>query len=282
MSNPDSPNHTGPAGSIELTRLDDTISPVVRRAGEIAVRQFRASPVVDDKGAGRGGFDPVTEADRMTERFLRQELSALYPGARIIGEEGGTTGPDGPVRWVIDPIDGTKAYITGVPMWGVLLGLVVDGRAVAGWCRQPYLDETFAAVDGRGWLDHPRGRRDLDTSTTTELNEAAMYSTHPSMFSTPWTRAAFESLATRVRLQCFGGDCYSYCLLALGAIDLVVEANLQPYDIIPLIPIVEAAGGIVTGPLGASPLEGGFVVAAATPELHAQALECIGEPPRSP
>lgn len=281
MSNPDSPNHTGRAGSIELTGLDETIGPLVRRAGEIAVRQFRASPVVDDKGSGRGDFDPVTDADRTTERFLRQELSARYPGARIVGEEGGVTGPDGPVRWVIDPIDGTRAYITGVPMWGVLLGLVVDGRAAAGWCRQPYLDETFAAVDGRGWLDHGGERRDLGTRATTGLMEAAMYSTHPSMFSTPWARAAFESLASRVRLQRFGGDCYSYCLLALGAIDLVVEADLQPYDIIPLIPIVEAAGGVVTGPQGASPLDGGFVVAAATPELHAQALECIGEPPRT-
>jgi myo-inositol-1(or 4)-monophosphatase len=246
----------------------------MRQAGDIALQQFRAAPAIEDKGGG-GGFDPVTEADRMTERFLRRELSARYPAARIVGEEGGATGPPGPTQWVIDPIDGTRAYITGVPMWGVLLGLVVDGRPVAGWCRQPYLDETFAAVDGRGWLDHAGRRCDLHTGSTTDLAEASMYSTHPSMFTSPWARAAFESLAGRVRLQRFGGDCYSYCLLALGAIDLVVEADLQPYDIVPLIPIVEAAGGVVTGPQGQTPLAGGFVVAAATPELHARAMECL-------
>jgi myo-inositol-1(or 4)-monophosphatase len=275
MTNPDPTNRRGRTGSIELTGLDHTIGSLVRQAGEIALGQFRASPVVEDKGGGPGGFDPVTEADRSTERFLREELAARYPASRIVGEEGGVTGPAGPVQWIIDPIDGTKAYITGVPMWGVLLGLVINGRPVAGWCRQPYLDETFAAVDGRGWLDHAGRRRHLGTRPTTDLAEASMYSTHPSMFHTPWARAAFESLAARVRLQRFGGDCYSYCLLALGAIDLVVEADLQPYDILPLVPIIEAAGGVVTGPEGAPPLDGGFVVAAATPQLHAQALECL-------
>jgi histidinol phosphatase-like enzyme (inositol monophosphatase family) len=259
--------------------LDDTIGPLVRRAGEIALREFRSAPAVEDKGGGAAGFDPVTEADRMTERYLRRELSARYPVARIVGEEGGTTGPAGPVQWIIDPIDGTRAYITGVPMWGVLLGLVIDGRPVAGWCRQPYLDETFTAVSGRGWLEHAGERRDLVTRPTTDLAGASMYSTHPSMFASPWERAAFDALAARVRLQRFGGDCYSYCLLALGAIDLVVEADLEPYDIVPLIPIVEAAGGVVTGPQGQPPLEGGFVVAAATPGLHAQALDSINAIP---
>ena len=102
-----------------------------------------------------------------------------------------------------------------------------------------------------------------------------MYSTHPTMFAAPWERAAFATLAGQVRLQRFGGDCYSYCLLAAGSLDLVVEADLHPYDILPLIPIVEAAGGLVTGPEGEVPLEGGFVVAAATEELHAQVLACV-------
>jgi myo-inositol-1(or 4)-monophosphatase len=279
MSTPDSTETSGPQGAIEVTGLDDVVGPLVRRAGEIALARFRAAPVVDDKSGGQGEFDPVTEADRMTERYLREELSTRYPGARIIGEEGGVTGPAGSAQWVIDPIDGTRAYITGVPMWGVLLGLVVDGRPVAGWCRQPYLDETFGAVNGRGWMDHAGRRRALGTRATGDLSEASMYSTHPSMFHTPWARAAFESLAARVRLQRFGGDCYSYCLLALGAIDLVVEADLQPYDIVPLIPIVEAAGGVVTGPEGATPVGGGFVIAAATPQLHARAMECLPVPP---
>ena len=204
-------------------------------------------------------------------------MSALFPDTRIVGEEGGTTGPDGSASWIIDPIDGTKAYVTGVPLWGVLLGLVVAGRPVAGWCRQPYLDETFAAIAGRGWLEHAGTRRPLASSSTTDLSEASMYSTHPSMFEAQWEQDAFGALAAQVRLQRFGGDCYSYCLLAAGHIDLVVEAGLQPYDIVPLIPIVEAAGGVVTGPGGEPPLAGGFIIAAATPELHHAALE-IGDP----
>jgi fructose-1,6-bisphosphatase/inositol monophosphatase family enzyme len=155
------------------------------------------------------------------------------------------------------------------------LGLIVDGRPVAGWCRQPYLDETFGGAGGRSWLEHAGERRNLRTAPTTELADASMYSTHPSMFAAPWERAAFATLAGQVRLQRFGGDCYSYCLLAAGSVDLVVEADLHPYDILPLLPIVEAAGGVVTGPEGEVPLEGGFVVAAATEELHAQVLACV-------
>jgi myo-inositol-1(or 4)-monophosphatase len=176
---------------------------------------------------------------------------------------------------VIDPIDGTKAFVTGFPAWGVLVGALVDGRPVAGWCRQPYLDETFAGVDGAGWLEHAGSRQPLATSQTTELTAASMYSTHPSMFASRSEQDAFDRLASRVRLQRFGGDCYSYCLLALGYIDLVVEASLQPYDIVAMIPIVEAAGGVITDPDGELPVDGGFVVAAATAELHAQALDAI-------
>ncbi len=260
---------------IDLTTIDAAIGPLMVEAGEIAMRSFRSSVVAEDKG-GAHGYDPVTTADRATESFLRRELTGLFPESQIIGEEGGSSGRAGRVRWVIDPIDGTKAFVSGLPLWGVLLGLVVDGRPAAGWCRQPYLDETFAAVDGVGWLEHAAVKRPLMTSRTTELAGASMYTTHPSMFVVPWQQTAFECLAPRVRMQRFGGDCYCYCMLALGHIDLVVESSMQSYDIVPLVPIVEAAGGTVTGPDGEPPVEGGFVVAAATIELHRQALEIVG------
>jgi myo-inositol-1(or 4)-monophosphatase len=259
---------------IDLGRLDAIIGPLVLEAGQISLERFRSTLVAEDKG-GPGAYDPVTEADRLTESFLRGNLTALFPEARIIGEEGGTTGPPGRAIWTIDPIDGTKAYVSGMPLWGLLLGLIVDGRPVAGWCRQPYLDETFGAVAGTGWLERAGGRQPLRTRATTDLAAATMYSTHPSMFEAPWERRAFEALAGEARLPRFGGDCYSYCMLALGQLDLVVEAGMQSYDIVPLIPIVEAAGGVVTGPDGALPLDGGFVVAAATAELHAQVLATV-------
>lgn len=263
-----------------LTDLTDVIDALIPQAGALALRWFRADPAdlgMADKG-GAMGFDPVTEADRAVEDFLRAELGSRFPDDRIIGEEQGVTGPSGAGRcWVIDPIDGTKAFITGVPAWGILLGLMVDGRPVAGWMHQPYLGETFAAAGGVGRFTGRSGQRPLRTSRTAELAEAVLYCTHPNVFTTSEERAAFDRVAGAVRLQRYGGDCYAYCLLALGQIDLVVESSLQPYDIIPLIPIIEAAGGMVTGRGGEPPVEGGFVVAAATPELHAQALALINQ-----
>jgi histidinol phosphatase-like enzyme (inositol monophosphatase family) len=259
---------------LDTDKLDDVVSPLMVEAGHIAMRWFRAPVPVENKG-GSAGFDPVTEADRVIESFLRGELTRLFPDTEIVGEEAGATGPAGRVTWMIDPIDGTKAYLTGLPLWGILLGLMVDGRPVAGWCRQPYLDESFGAAGKSGWMSHAGARRPLATSDTTDLTAAAMYSTHPGMFALPWEQAAFERLAGHARVQRFGGDCYLYCLLASGHIDLVVEANLQPYDIVPLIPIVQAAGGVVTGPDGEVPTSGGFVIAAATRELHDQVMDIV-------
>jgi myo-inositol-1(or 4)-monophosphatase len=221
----------------------------------------------------------VTEADRAVEAHLRAGIAAAFPGDRIVGEEGGTSGPDDATAWwIIDPIDGTKAFVTGVPAWATLVGLVDGDDPVAGWVHQPFLGETFSAVGGQARYE--RGGAPavpLRTSGCTDLAEASLYCTHPNMFRGRTQRAAFERIAAAVRLQRFGGDCYSYCLLAMGHVDLVVEASLQPYDIVPLIPIIEAAGGIVTDRHGRRPIDGGFVIAAATRPLHARALELANE-----
>ncbi|GAA1568413.1 histidinol-phosphatase [Actinomadura kijaniata] len=262
--------------------IDDAVTrevpALLTDAGELALRWFRADPATLgelDKG-GPGGYDPVTEADRAVEHLLRTGLARLFPEDRIVGEEAGATGPGTSGRtWMIDPIDGTKAFVSGMPLWGTLLGLFEGDEPVAGWLHQPYLRETFGAVNGEGWLDGPRGRARLRTRPTTSLADAVMYSTHPSMFAAGEEAAAFARISGRVRLQRFGGDCYSYGMLALGQVDLVVESALQPYDIAALIPIVRAAGGVVTDRRGATPSGGGFVIAAATPELHARALESI-------
>lgn len=263
------------AAGIDLDAASAIVEPLLVKAAEVAGRGFRTPLPEVDKG-GPAGYDPVTDADRRTEELLRAGLREAFPATRVEGEEGGGTGPDDArVRWVIDPIDGTKAYVTGVPMWGVLLGLVIDDRPVAGWMRQPFLDETFGAVGGRGWYDRAGHRTPLQCRDTTALEEARLYTTHPSMFTTEADRAGYDRLSASVQLQRFGGDCYSYCLLALGYVDLVVEAGLHPHDIVPLVPIVEAAGGVVTDGEGRTPMEGGFVVAAATPALHRAALHCF-------
>ena len=162
-----------------------------------------------------------------------------------------------------------------MPAWGVLLGLRHAGRPVGGIMHQPFTGETF--VGGAGTALHRRAGvgTALRTSGRTALADAILYSTHPDIFTTDETRAGFARVARSVRMQRYGGDCYAYCLLAMGFVDLVIESSLQPYDILPLAPIIAAAGGVVTDLAGEPPLHGGTVIAAATPELHAAALDLM-------
>lgn len=257
--------------AIDLAAAAAVVEPLLDAASALALRHFRNPLGVDDKGGARG-YDPVTEVDRGIEALLRAGIAARFPEHAIVGEEHGTSGPPAArAAWIIDPIDGTRAFISGAPEWGTLVGLRVDGRPLAGWAEIPYLGERFAAVGGEGWFARQGRRRPLRARREATLDDAVLRSTHPAVFS-PAEHAAFTRLANRVRLQRWGGDCYSYCLLALGHVDLVVESGLQAYDIVPLIPIIEAAGGVVTDLAGEAPLSGGMVVAAANPELHARAL----------
>ena len=251
----------------------EAITELVRRASRRSLDWYRQPMAIDNKLATSdgGGFDPVTAADRAVEDEIRAGLGELFPGHAILGEERGETGA-GPIRWVIDPIDGTRAFITGQPMWGTLLGLQVDGRPVAGWMHQPVLDETHIATPSGGRLMRNGDTIPLRSTGTTELADAVLFCTSPDMFAPGAEAEAFADLSACVRLTRFSGDCVNYGLLAAGMVDLVVENQLAAYDIIPLIPIVEAAGGIITDLAGQSPVDGGFVVAAATPELHQAAL----------
>ena len=243
-------------------------------AGEIALNYFRQPVEIENKLDG-GRFDPVTRADREVEAFLRERLSRRYPEFGIIGEEEGVKPGSSDVNWVIDPIDGTRAFISGFPTWGMLLGLQQGGRALAGLMYQPVTGELFYGSAAGGVLRQGGRTVDLRTRPTARLADAILFFTHENMFVDTDNLAAFRRIAAKVRLQRFGDDCYAYCMLALGQIDLVVEDTLQPYDIVPLIPIIEAAGGVVTGPRGESPVNGGFVVAAASRPLHEEAMSLL-------
>jgi histidinol phosphatase-like enzyme (inositol monophosphatase family) len=245
--------------------------PLIEEAGRLALRHFRQPLAVENK-LGPGVFDPVTEADRGVEALIRAGLSRTWPDSAIQGEEDGLTPGDSEWSWIIDPIDGTRAFISGVPAWGILLGLLKAGRPVGGVMRQPYLDETFLGGPSGAWLLRAGARLALRASAKVDLADAILYSTHPRLFADPAEQVGFERVSAAVRMTRFGGDCYSYCLVAAGYVDLVIESSLQPYDIVPLIPIVQAAGGVVTGLDGALPLHGGTVIAAASPALHAAAL----------
>lgn len=270
-----------------MTSANPPLSDVLELLGrtrEIAIGYFYSRPGVlgtEDKG-GVAGFDPVTLADREIEAVVREGISRRWPADRIVGEEEGESGrADAERSWFVDPIDGTKAFFSGMTGWGTLIGAVENGRAVAGIMDQPVLGETYIGFDGssevvRRGLVVDAGvpeREPLAVSTCEELGEAVCYSTHPSMFDGgEWN---FGRLGEAVRLQRFGGDCYAYCQLAAGRVDLVVESQLGAHDIVALIPIIEGAGGVIEGPDGSSPIAGGTVVAAATPELARQAWAAL-------
>ncbi|WP_188908066.1 histidinol-phosphatase [Aureimonas endophytica] len=246
------------------------------RLAEAADREtlprFRQSGVVDNKRAE--SFDPVTEADREAERAIRALIAATYPEHAILGEEHGAVG-EGPLRWVIDPIDGTRAFISGIPVWGTLIGLLVEGRARLGIMSQPFTGERFWADGTASFRQDRTGRQRNAVRPTTRLEAATVFTTSPRLFQGALLDR-FLAIEAAARLTRFGTDCYAFAMLAAGQVDLVVEAGLQPYDIVALVPIIEQAGGIVTTFDGGRPENGGHIVAAATPELHAEALRLIG------
>ena len=247
---------------------------VMQGASAIAMHYFRQPLEVENKLAGRS-FDPVTCADRAIEAYLREELGRRFHGFGFIGEEDGVTPGDSDINWVVDPIDGTKAFISGFPTWGILLGLQQGDRVLAGLMCQPVTGELFYGSAAGAFLRQAGQTVAMQTRQTVRLEEALLYCTHESMFANEDNLARFRRVAAQARLQRFGGDCYSYCMLALGQIDLVVEDTLQPYDIVPLIPIIEAAGGVVTDMQGKTPVAGGFVIAAANRQLHEQVMALL-------
>ena len=246
----------------------------MERAGDVAMRYFRQPLDIYNKAAKRS-FDPVTRADREVEAMIRERIGATYPDHGIHGEEEGRTGTECSYTWIIDPIDGTRGYICGSPMWGMLLGLKLEDQCLLGVMHQPYLQETWYGSKDGAFTRRDGATQPLRCSTTTQLSEAVICCTHPSMFRNEDDAGAFHGLERRCRYSRYGTECLGYGLLAAGYVDLVVEADLEAYDIAPLIPIVKAAGGVVSNWDGGGAHDGGRVLAAANPQLHARALDLI-------
>lgn len=226
----------------------------------------------DNKDAG--GFDPVTAADRNAERAMRQVLAKHRPDDGILGEEFGATPGTSGYTWVLDPIDGTRGYISGTPTWGVLIALHGGGAPLYGLIDQPYISERFEGGFGQSKCLGPLGETKLATRACSKLDAAVILTTFPEV-GTPDEGRTFHSLASQCRLTRYGMDCYGYALLALGQVDLVVEAGLSAYDIQAPIAVVEAAGGIVTDWQGGTAHEGGTALAAGSAEIHAKALAVL-------
>ncbi len=221
---------------------------------------------------------PVTRADRGAEEAMRAIIADAFPDDGIIGEEFGTTQPDARHVWVLDPIDGTKQFITGKPAFGSLIALLREGRAVLGVIEMPALAERWVGIAGRG-TEHcdARGRRSVRTRACTDLRRASFCLTGPDTFDTPRRRAALDRLRAAVRVTVYGGDCHNYGLLVSGFCDLVADGGMSTYDYAALVPIVEGAGGVITDFAGNALTQGpADVLAAGDPALHVAALRAMG------
>lgn len=234
---------------------------------------FRAGYSLQDKG-GPGAFDPVTEADRAGEVAMRRLISEYLPAHGIVGEEFGIEREAAEYRWVLDPIDGTRSFISGTPVWGTLIGLMRGGVPAIGMMNQPFTGERFWSDGAQARYRGPGGDRCLKVRPCESLAHATLMTTSPRTFSGKLLEA-YETVEKKVRLARYSVDCYAYCMLAAGQIDLVIENGLSAHDIVALIPIVDASGGIITSWEGGSAAAGGEVIAAGDRRVYEQALELL-------
>lgn len=263
-----------------LGELTGFVHTLAEASGRVIRRHFRAPLAVADKAGADGAmYDPVTVADRDAEAAIRALIRERRPQDGLYGEEFGYEPGESGLTWVIDPIDGTRAFITGMPLWGTLIALYDGERPILGVMDQPWTGERFVGSRFGAELHDRDGRRPLRTRACAGLAEAALYSTHPDLFDGPAEKSAFDALAGRVRMTRYSGDCYAYCMLAAGCIDLVVESGLKPWDVQALIPIVEAAGGLMSGWQGESAAHGGRILVAGDARVHAEALAILAQVP---
>ncbi len=256
--------------AVDLTAFIDDLASV---AGEAILPFFRTALSVEDKSRG-GVFDPVTAADRAAEQAMRAVIRRTFPNHGIVGEEFGAERPDAEYVWVLDPIDGTKSFISGMPAWGTLIALTHSGVPVLGMMHQPFMDERFSGDGHAARYRGPAGERALIVRPCAKLSDAVLYTTSPRLMN-PQDRKAFAQVEEMARLSRYGGDCYAYCLLAAGHIDLVIETEIKPHDIIPLMPIITGAGGIVTTWEGGPAAGGGRIIAAGDKRVHKAAMAAL-------
>jgi histidinol phosphatase-like enzyme (inositol monophosphatase family) len=228
-----------------LDELDAFLVELNRASAAAILPLFRGDHGVAHK-EGRWSFDPVTEADKGAERAIRQAVAARYPDHGFIGEEYGEDRPDAEFVWVLDPVDGTRAFVAGLPLWTTLIGLRWQGKPVLGSIGQPYLGELYIGHAGAARLMSRGGAAPLKVRPCPKLTEAIIATTDPEMCFTGAELGAWRQVRAAARLARLGCDAYAYAMVAAGTLDLVVEAGLKAWDIDAAIPVIAGAGGLVT------------------------------------
>lgn len=239
-------------------------------AAEVAVPIFRAGCGHEDKGAD-AGFDPVTEADRGAEAAIRRLISARFPDHGVIGEEYGEDRPDAEFVWVLDPVDGTRAFISGLPLWTTLIALRHDGAPVIGAVAAPALGEVFLGGPDGAVLIRNGARTPIRARSCATLGEATISTTDPILFDAR-ARRGWDALRASSRLARLGCDAYAYAMVAAGRMDVVAETGLKPWDWAAPMTLVRAAGGVVTDWSGGEPSGESSLLAVGDPRLHEPAL----------
>jgi myo-inositol-1(or 4)-monophosphatase len=257
-----------------MTAVDFTafLEKLSKASGDTILPFFRTALAIENKKAG--GFDPVTAADRAAENAMRALIRANFPEHGIVGEEYGPERPDAEYVWVLDPIDGTKSFISGMLAWGTLIGLTRFGEPVFGTMHQPFTRERFYGDGGAARYCGPAGDRDLRVRPCEGLGDAVLFTTSPLLMNEA-DRERFKRVENAARLSRYGGDCYAYCMLAAGQIDLIIETELKPHDVVALIPIVTGAGGVISTWENRPAQGGGRIVVAGDKRVHAAALEML-------
>jgi myo-inositol-1(or 4)-monophosphatase len=257
-----------------MTAIDFTsfVDKLATASGETILPFFRTALAVENKLTR--GFDPVTAADRAAEDAMRSMIRQSFPEHGILGEEYGSEHTDAEYVWVLDPIDGTKSFISGMVAWGTLIGLMRRGDPVYGMMHQPFTRERFSGDSGAAHYRGPAGNRELHVRPCESVSDAVLFTTSPLLMNAA-DRSSFVKVENKAKLSRYGGDCYAYCLLAAGQIDLVIETEIKPHDIVALIPIILGAGGIITTWENGSPQAGGRIIAAGDVRTHAAALELL-------
>ncbi len=255
--------------------LEKIMIEAAKQAAEKTLPLFRSKIIIENKLSS--GFDPVTQADKEAEEAIRAIIENNFPNHSIFGEELEDKIANSSYSWIIDPIDGTRAFISGLPVWGTLIGLFEGDKAIAGLMSQPHIGEIFLAQNNITKFFHNGTSTIIRSRETKFLQDAIMFTTTPALFSTIEQKRAYEAVEKRVKLARYGVDCYAYALLAMGQIDLVIEAGLKSCDIAPLIAIIEGAGGVISTWEKENAKMGGNIIAAATPQLRDEALEILHE-----
>jgi myo-inositol-1(or 4)-monophosphatase len=257
----------------DWTELTDFAITLARASETEILPYFRQNTAIETKPHVE--WDPVTEGDKAGERVIRKMIEDRFPDHGINGEEYGVKEGKSGFEWVLDPIDGTRAFVSGMPTWATLIGLYFEGKPMVGVMNQPFVGDMFYGNPHGAWNNYRGTVEAIRTRQDVALANAAAGTTAPELHRSSKDQAAFQSLRKKAKLMRYGGDAYFYALLAAGHMDIALDAGLQAYDIAALIPIIEGAGGAVGSWSGSVPAEGGNIICAGSAALLRDAIEVM-------